>query len=60
MKMDLSIEERPQITLNKDKLSTIIRGHFSEFYNKPMTSDAIESITLNLIEEFERFLNADI
>ncbi len=45
---------------NSEKLTTLIRGHLAGFYNKQLTADTIDSITLNLMEEFEKFLNTNI
>ncbi len=47
------------LRFNFDKLSALIRGGLSEYYNHTITAEVMESLTHKLIEDIEKLMNTE-
>lgn len=50
-------EPELKISLNEDKLSSLVKSNISCHFNKPLSSDLIEVLTKQIIESIEFFLS---
>ncbi|CEG60994.1 protein of unknown function [Legionella micdadei] len=49
--------DQNNIKINKDILSSVIKGNLSDYYNQPLTPDNINVIAQQLIESIDNFIN---
>lgn len=46
-----------ELNINLNNLSSMIKGDLSAFYNQPLTADIINTITQQLIESINTYIN---
>jgi hypothetical protein len=49
--------EEITITLNAERLSTLLRSNISCHVNKPLTQDLIDTLTQQIIDSIDYFIN---
>lgn len=46
------------LRFNQDKLSSIIRGCLSEYYNQTMNSEIMESLTHKIVDDIDKLVES--
>lgn len=52
-----SVQPKLKISLNEEKLASLVKSNISCHFNKPLSSDLIDVITTQIIESIDFFLN---
>ena len=51
------MKEEIMITLNTEKLASLLRSNISCHMNKPLTQELIDTLTQQIVESIDFFLN---
>jgi hypothetical protein len=52
-----AVMEKPKIKLNEENLSLLLKSNISCHFNKPLTQELIDTLTKQIIESIDFFLN---
>lgn len=58
--LTLSEPFKPKICLNEEKLTVLLKSNISCHFNKPLNQELIDTLTKQIIESIDFFLNSAV